>query len=82
MLEECRGARCVSDPYQNLANAIVAVAADDYRNALKDNNKKQIASLEKFFHSSWYKMLTNLNPDSLLDMLRREHSGELTAVHL
>lgn len=29
-----------SDPYQNLANAIVAVAADDYRDALKDGNKK------------------------------------------
>lgn len=71
-----------SDPYQNLANAIVAVAADDYRDALKDSNKKLLTSLEKFFHSSWYRTLTNVDSDALLGMLRREHNGNLQAVYI
>ena len=71
-----------SDPYQNLANAIVAVAADDYRDALKDGNKKLLTSLEKFFHSSWYKTLTNVDSDALLGMLHREHCGNLQAVYI
>ena len=74
--------RDASDPYQNLANAIVAVAADDYRDALKDGNEKLLASLEKFFHSSWYKTLTNVDSDTLLDMLHREYHGNLQAIYI
>lgn len=70
-----------ADPYQNLANAIVAVAADDYRTALQDGNSQLMSSLERFFHSGWYKTLTRLNPDTLLGALRKEHDGCLTAVY-
>lgn len=70
-----------ADPYQNLANAIVAVAADDYRTALQDGNDKLKSSLERFFHSGWYKTLTKLNPDTLLGALHKEHDGSLTAVY-
>ena len=34
------------DPWQNLANAIVAVAADDYREALKVGNHKAMKKLD------------------------------------
>lgn len=61
-----------SDPYQNLANAIVAVAADDYREALEDGDEKLIGRLERFFYSGWYKTLTNVNADVLIGMLRKE----------
>lgn len=71
-----------ANPYQNLANAIVAVAADDYRLAMRESNSQLISSLEKFFHSGWYKMLTNLNPDTLLAHLRQEHSGSLEAIYI
>lgn len=71
-----------SDPYQNLANAIVCVAADDYRNSLKKKNKKLKKELEEFFHSSWYKALTKLDGDTLLGLLRLDHRGELAAVSL
>lgn len=71
-----------SDPYQNLANAIVAVAADDYRDAIKDGNRKLITSLERFFHSSWYKALTSIDPDVLLGMLRRENCGDIQTVYI
>lgn len=71
-----------SDPYQNLANAIVAVAADDYRGALKSGNDKLLESLDKFFHSSWYRTLTGVDSDVLLGMLKREHRGNLRAVYI
>lgn len=63
------------DPYQNLANAIVAVAADDYRLALQENDSDLMRSLERFFYSEWYKLLTNLNPKVLLELLHQENSG-------
>lgn len=68
------------EPYQNLANAIIAVAADDYRNALQKNNEKLKASLEKFFHSKWYETLTNLNGDKLIASLQNEHAAAATTM--
>lgn len=70
------------DPYQNLANAIVAVAADDYRMALQDSDEKLIKSLEQFFFSDWYRILTNINPESLIRLLQRENKESLTAVYI
>lgn len=71
-----------ADPYQNLANAIVAVAADDYRLALQDGNSKLMTNLERFFHSGWYKTLTSLNPDALMRILRKEQEGRLEVVYI
>lgn len=71
-----------ADPYQNLANAIVAVAADDYRTALKDDNQKLKGSLEKFFRSDWYKVLTSVDGNNLIRLLQREHSESLCAVNI
>ena len=71
-----------ADPYQNLANAIVCVAADDYRTALKDNNESLQKELEEFFHSAWYKLLTKTDPDRLLELLRREHRGTLSVAYI
>lgn len=70
------------NPYQNLANAIVAVAADDYRTALKEDNSKLKKSLEKFFHSNWYKALTSVNGESLINLLQQEHMGDLCTVNI
>lgn len=69
-----------SDPYQNLANAIVAQAAQDYLSALKKlkkNPKNRMAmdeamQLEKFFHSGWYGVLTGMDPDYLIRKLREK----------
>lgn len=71
-----------SDPYQDLANAIVAVAVDDYRTALREDNAPVLKSLEQFFCSDWYKMLTNISSDALLSYLNREYSGSLNAVYV
>lgn len=68
------------DGYQDLANAIVARAAEDYRNALKGigyNHKKPeniIKELEKFSRSSWFKTLTKVDGKYLVEQIRKEHN--------
>lgn len=69
------------NPYQNLANAIVAVAVDDYRTALQDGNERLLGLLERFFYSDWYRLLTDLSPRLLLDLLHKENSGNLSTVY-
>lgn len=74
--------RTDGDPYENLANAIVAQAAKDYIAALKKlkrkrNNKmamQEAMDLERFFHSAWYAQLTSVDPDYLIRRLRNEVS--------
>lgn len=70
------------DPWQNLANAIVAVAADDYREALKVGNHKAMKKLDKFFHSDWYHTLTNIDGDVLLRLLHRENANKLDVIYV
>lgn len=68
------------DFYHALANAIVELAAKDYRKALKRlarrpkdreglSTKKEC---ERFFRSSWFGILTGLDPDLLMKRLQRE----------
>lgn len=65
----------VDTPYINLANAIVSVAADDYRTALEENNETLQKSLERFFYSSWYSTLTKVEPDIILERIKREFAA-------
>lgn len=66
--------------YPVLANGIIEQAAKDYRAALKTlmrhpDFKAAMATameVERFFHSSWYAVLTNIDPDYLIDRLRKE----------
>lgn len=66
--------------YHVLANAIIIQAVKDYKSAihtLKKNPEskmamKQALELEEFFHSGWYKMLTGVDAEYLLDRLRKE----------
>ena len=65
---------------QALANAIIIQAAKDYKSALrilKRHPNSQTAmdeaiELEQFFHSSWYGVLTQINPVYLINRLRKE----------
>lgn len=66
--------------WEALANGIVEQAVKDYRAALKTlrrhpNSKAAMADameIEKFFHSPWYGTLTRIDPDYLIDRLRKE----------
>lgn len=70
--------------YENLANAIVLQAARDYRQILRwmrqhpdsKRAKSDAAALERFFHSQWYELLTNLDGDVLIAKLREEVLSE------
>ena len=67
------------EPFINLANAIVVQAAKDYGRALRrlKRNPKNIDAqidkyaLEKFFHSEWYELLTDVNAEYVLKMIAR-----------
>ncbi|MBR6029416.1 MAG: hypothetical protein IKP40_10025 [Clostridia bacterium] len=64
--------------YQGLANAIVEQAAKDYVSALRFLKKhpgakgalKEALEIEDFFHSEWYALLTDVDPDYLIKRLR------------
>lgn len=70
--------------FEDFANAIVIQAVKDYREAVKilERNPRNSAAeytkmeVELFFHSSWYKVLTNLDPEFLLQKLKEEIHNE------
>lgn len=66
------------EAYENLANAIVLSAVDDYKAALirKKRNPdsasaaEDVKRLEKFFYSEWYEVLTDLDPSYLIRKMK------------
>ncbi len=68
------------DPYERLGNAIIIQAVKDYRKELKRLRKNRCAgsagaevkSIEKFFHSQLFGVLTNIDPDELIRKIREE----------
>lgn len=75
------------EPYQALANAIVELAVKDYKQALKyhymhpDKNEyaQEVDSLERFFRSGWYGMLTDLDGEYLMTGVRAMVRKEVAA---
>lgn len=70
----------MTEPMEQLANAIILQAVKDYREALKkvkkhpknEDAKYTITEVERFFHSAWYRELTSVNGDFLMKKLRME----------
>ena len=70
----------VTNSYEDLAGAIVLQAAKDYRMALEglkrhpSNYKMQYLKkdVERFFLSSWFVELTDLDGRMLMEQLRKE----------
>lgn len=62
------------DCYENLANAIILQAVKDYKSALhrleehpgNREARHDKRALEHFFHSQWYGVLTDLDPERLI----------------
>lgn len=75
----------MDDNYQDLANGIVVQAAKDYRKALKrlmkfpssNSAKREIKQLEVFFGSDYYKLLTSLDGELLIERLKQELEDEM-----
>lgn len=65
---------------QDLANAIVVQAAEDYREALVQlkylpndwRAKSKVQEIERFFRSAWYRLLTKVDAETLMRRLRAE----------
>ena len=64
-----------SEPYENLANAIIIQACKDYRKAYKrylrrfrstDKPDDELVDLERFFRSSWCRMLTDIDGEVII----------------
>ena len=70
----------IMTPYEELANAIILQAVRDYREALskynahyeKDTFRYEKESIERFFRSGWFGVLTNLDPEVLIRKLCEE----------
>lgn len=70
----------MTDPYQNLANAIILSAVKDWRAARKRLKKKPqnkdaqiaLAECEQFFRSAWFSTLTDLDGELLIQKLYKE----------
>lgn len=70
----------MNTPCENLANAIILRAVEDYRESLSTlrynpYDKNAVISkdeIERFFHSGWFGVLTKLDPESLIRRLCME----------
>lgn len=66
--------------YENLANAIILRAVDDYRDALRDlranpsypDALRMVSEVERFFRSGWFSTLTSIDPEMLIKKLKSE----------
>ena len=64
----------MNDGYKELAAAIVERAVIDYKTALKNQDNSVIYSLERFFRSAWFEVLSDCNCEILMQMVRRSVS--------
>ena len=70
----------MTEPYQDLANAIILMAVKDYRDALKKLKKRPCYGpaqnmkneVERFFRSDWYRELTSVDGNILIKKLKSE----------
>lgn len=64
----------MNDGYKELAAAIVEHAVIDYKTALKNQDNSVIYSLERFFRSAWFEVLSECDGEVLMQMVRRSVS--------
>ena len=69
------------DPYEEIANAIIIQACNDYkksyhrhlnRNTIVTVTDQELTELEDFFRSDWYKKLTEIDGECLMERLREQ----------
>ena len=72
------------DTYENIASAIVIKACKDYRWAYRRYLRRyrstgtpdaELAELETFFRSAWYRSLPALDGEYIMDRIRKEVSA-------
>lgn len=66
--------------FEDLANAIILRAAEDYRIIYRQANilsggkstRAEVRELERFFRSDWFKVLTSIDGEFLIRELRKQ----------
>ncbi len=74
----------MSDPYEELANAIILQAVKDYRKARKklkkrpknEDSKLMVEDCERFFCSEWFDALSGVDGNALLKRLKEEDTND------
>lgn len=66
------------EPCHELANAIILTAVKDYRSALRTENKKNLASIRRFFRSDYFSTISNLDGEVLIKKLDEEVKNDKT----
>ena len=72
----------MTEPYENLANAIVLQAVKDWRSAVRtlkkrpryDPAKQMREECERFFLSDWFEELTSVDGSVILRKLKQEEN--------
>lgn len=57
--------------YEDLANAIIERAVYDYKDALLENDTYEIVSIEKFFKSDFYLLLTKVDGEYIMNRVKK-----------
>ena len=70
------------DPYHELANAIIVSASRDYMKVYKKYLRtglgyERVTYEEHFFFSDWFGVLSDANPEYLVDQMRKKCEMEV-----
>ena len=68
------------EAYEKLANAVIVIACKDYRKVIKKLSRNpgnrdalvEKKSIERFFRSGWFGVLTSIDPEMLMSKLQKE----------
>lgn len=68
------------EAYEKLASAVILTACKDYRKVLKKLSRNpgnrdallEKKSIERFFRSGWFGVLTSVDPEMLINRLQKE----------
>lgn len=71
--------------YQRLANGVILQAVADYRKALRgklvipgQSPERTIKELESFFKSEWFRMLSKIDGETLMNKIKGEKNERRT----
>ncbi len=59
--------------FEELIDAIIMQAVEDYRNA---KSKRRINEVERFFRSGWFRELSELDGEKIIELLRSERNEQ------
>lgn len=71
--------RSVQEAYEDLANAVVVTAANDYRTAIKlslQGLENEMTEIERFLTSGYFNVFTQIDGDVIIKRIKQEFGLE------